>query len=105
MAANQTGDIPAGRLKTVRPIISSDVDFHPGGTDRYTYGFLLNTTAYDGGRSAGSLAWAGVFNTFYWIDPKRGMSGVLMMHFLPFCDSEAVGMLRDFERAAYSAGA
>jgi hypothetical protein len=43
-----------------------------------------------------------VDNTFYWIDPHRGLSAVLMMQFLPFVDKEAVGMLGDFERAAYA---
>jgi len=65
-------------------------------------GFLINTTAYQGGRSAGSLAWAGIFNTFYWIDPKRSRCAVLMMQFLPFVDKDAVGLLGDFERAVYS---
>src|SRR5262249_31552583 len=56
MSSNQTGNIAAGRLKTYRPDRSADVDFHPGFADRYTYGFLLNPVAYEGGRSAGSLA-------------------------------------------------
>jgi CubicO group peptidase (beta-lactamase class C family) len=71
MTTNQIGDISAGKLKTFRPAISSDVDFHPGVTDGFTYGFLINKTAYPGGRSADSLAWAGIENTYYWIDPKR----------------------------------
>ena len=102
MMANQTGDLTAGRLKTFRPDRSADVDFHAGVDDRFTFGFLLNTKAYDGGRSAGSLAWAGLLNTFYWIDPKRSLCAVIMMQFLPFCDPAAMSMLRDFERAAYA---
>jgi methyl acetate hydrolase len=62
----------------------------------------LNQTAYPGGRSAGSLAWAGVENTFYWIDPRRGISAVIMIQFFPFVDPEAVGMLGDFEKAVYT---
>jgi CubicO group peptidase (beta-lactamase class C family) len=102
MTTSQTGGLSAGKLKTYRPEISSDVDFHPGVTDGYTYGFLINTTAYQGGRSAGSLAWAGVENTFYWIDPKRSMCAVVMMQFFPFVDKEAVGLLGDFERAVHA---
>jgi methyl acetate hydrolase len=104
MSSNQTGNIAAGRLKTYRPDLSGDVDFHPGFPDRYTYGFLLNPVAYEGGRSAGSLAWAGIYNTFYWIDPRKGICATIMMQFLPFVDSEAMGLLREFERAVYSAG-
>jgi methyl acetate hydrolase len=103
MMANQIGGISAGKLKTFRPTISSDVDFHPGVTDGFTYGFLINTTAYQGGRSAGSLAWAGVENTYYWIDPKRQLCAVVMMQFFPFADTQAVGLLGDFEKAVYAA--
>jgi methyl acetate hydrolase len=103
MTSSQTGELTAGRLKTFRPDISSDVDFHPGAADGFTYGFLINKTAYPGGRSAGSLAWAGVENTFYWIDPRRALCAVVMMQFFPFVDSEAVGLLGDFERAVYAA--
>jgi len=103
MAANQIGNISAGKLKTYRPAISDNVDFHPGVTDGFTYGFLINTTAYQGGRSAGSLAWAGIENTFYWIDPKKSLCAVVMMQFFPFVDKQAVGLLSDFEKAVYAA--
>jgi CubicO group peptidase (beta-lactamase class C family) len=102
MSANQTGNSQAGKLKSYRPAVSSDVDLHPGASDRYTFGFLLNQTAYEGGRSAGSLAWAGIDNTFYWIDPKKGICATIMMQFLPFVDKEAVGLLSDFEKAVYA---
>ncbi|HLH42504.1 MAG TPA: serine hydrolase domain-containing protein [Bryobacteraceae bacterium] len=104
MSSNQTGNIAAGRLKSYAPERSADVDFHPGFTDRYTYGFLLNPVAYEGGRSAGSLAWAGIYNTFYWIDPRKSICATILMQFLPFVDAEATGLLREFERAVYSAG-
>lgn len=103
MATNQIGPLSAGKLKTARPEESCDVDFHKGAIDKWGYGFLINTTAYDGGRSAGSLAWAGIMNTFFWIDPRRALCATVMMQFLPFCDPEAVGLLRDFERAVYAA--
>jgi methyl acetate hydrolase len=102
MMANQTGDISAGKLKSFRPTVSLDVNFHAGAVDGYTYGFLINKTAYPGGRSAGSLAWAGIENTFYWIDPKRSLCAVVMMQFFPFVDTQAVGLLSDFEKAVYT---
>ena len=103
MATNQIGSLSAGKLKTARPEESCDVDFHKGATDKWGYGFLINTTAYDGRRSAGSLAWAGIRNTFFWIDPRRSLCGTVMMQFLPFCDPQAVGLLSDVERAVYAA--
>jgi CubicO group peptidase (beta-lactamase class C family) len=102
MTSNQTGDLNAGRMTTFQPDRSSDVDFHPGAEDRFTLGFLINPSAYEGGRSAGSLAWAGLYNTFYWIDPRKEICAALLMQFLPFCDAQAMGLLRDFERAVYS---
>lgn len=102
MARNQIGSLSAGKLKTARPAISSDVDFHPGFKDGFGFGFLINSVAYDGRRSAGSLAWGGVANTYFWIDPHKDIAGVAMMQFLPFADKEALGVLSDFERAVYA---
>jgi CubicO group peptidase (beta-lactamase class C family) len=102
MATNQIGELSAGKLKTARPDISSDVDFHPGFKDGFGFGFLINSKAYEGGRSAGSLAWAGIANTYFWIDPGKGVAGVIMMQYLPFADKEALAVLGDFERAVYA---
>jgi methyl acetate hydrolase len=103
MSSNQIGALGAGKLKTFTPERSSDVDMQPGASEKWGLGFLINTTPYSGGRSAGSLAWAGIWNTFYWIDPKRKICAVIMMQFLPFVDKEAVGLLGDFEQAVYAA--
>jgi CubicO group peptidase (beta-lactamase class C family) len=102
MAVNQIGELTAGKMRTSRPNVSSDVDIQPGFTEKWGLGFLINTAAYKGGRAAGSLAWAGIYNTFYWIDPKNGLCAVLLMQFMPFVDKEAVGLLDDFERAVYA---
>jgi methyl acetate hydrolase len=104
MKVNQIGALTAGKMKSFTPNLSSDVDMQPGETEKWGLGFLINTTAYQGGRSAGSLAWAGINNTFYWIDPKRNLCAVILMQFLPFVDKQAIGMLDDFERAVYRAG-
>jgi CubicO group peptidase (beta-lactamase class C family) len=101
MMTNQIGDLTAGKMKSYQPNRSSDVDIQPGHTEKWSYGFLINTTAYDGGRAAGSLAWAGLYNTYYWIDPKRRICATILMQYLPFVDREAVGLLNDFERAVY----
>lgn len=102
MTVNHIGELSAGKLKSAAPLVSSDMDLHPGHTDGFGYGFLINSVDYDGGRSAGSLAWAGIDNTFFWIDPHRAMCAVIMMQLLPFCDKQAIGVLREFERAVYS---
>lgn len=102
MSTNQIGTLTAGRLKTQRPAVSENVNLHPGAADRWGLGFLINEVGYPGGRSAGSLAWAGIFNTFYWIDPRRDLCAVIMMQYLPFVDDQAVGLLHDFEQAVYA---
>jgi hypothetical protein len=101
MEANQIGNLTAGKMKSYQPT-SRDVDMQPGAVEKWTLGFLMNPTPYKGGRSAGSLAWAGFYNTFYWIDPRKSLCAVIMMQFLPFVDEQAVGLLNDFERAVYA---
>ena len=101
MKQNQIGALTAGKMKTFQPEVSGDVDMQPGQTEKWGLGFLINTTPYAGGRSAGSLAWAGFFNTFFWIDPQRSLSAVILMQFLPFVDRDAVAMLDNFEHAVY----
>ena len=61
--------------------------------------FLINTAKTAEGRSAGSLAWAGLANTYFWIDPARNVAGVILMQLLPFADAKALEAF-----AALSAG-
>lgn len=103
MMTNQIGALTAGKMKSFAPSASADVDIQPGHTEKWGLGFLINIDAYGGGRAAGSLAWAGLYNTFYWIDPARALCAVILMQFLPFVDKRAVAMLADFERAIYRA--
>jgi len=102
MSRNQIGSLSAGRMKTFEPEDSADVDLHPGADDKWGFGFLINSVPYQGGRSSGSMAWAGSKNTFYWIDPHRDLAAVVLMQFLPFMDKDAVGLLSDFERSVYA---
>ena len=53
-------------------------------------------------RSVGGLAWAGIFNTEFWIDPDKNFGAVLLMQYLPFYDQQAVEVLQDFEQRIYS---
>ena len=56
--------------------------------------FLINTAKTPEGRSPGSLAWAGLANTYFWIDPSRNVTGVILMQLLPFADKQVPGSLR-----------
>jgi methyl acetate hydrolase len=103
MASNQTGDIEAGHMKTTSPGLSNDVDFFPGVRLRWAFGHMINLDPVRDGRKAGSLTWAGLYNTYYWIDPASNVAGVIMMQVLPFADTRALDLYREFERGIYRA--
>jgi methyl acetate hydrolase len=97
MAENQIGDLKAGILKTTNPALSNDVDLFPGVQLRWGLGHMINIDPVPGGRRAGSLTWAGLLNTYYWIDPTARIAGVIMMQILPFADRRALKAYRQFE--------
>jgi methyl acetate hydrolase len=97
MSANQTGKLEAGILKTTNPALSNDVDFFPGVHLRWGLGHMINIDAVPDGRNAGSLTWAGLYNTYYWLDPTMRIAGVIMMQILPFADRQALKAYRGFE--------
>ncbi len=99
---NQIGDSVAGRWETGAPAFSHDTDFSMGGTAGHSLGFVVSRVDSPTGRAAGSLCWAGIFNTYYWIDPARGLAGATFTQILPFCDPQSLGVLDSFERAVYS---
>jgi methyl acetate hydrolase len=101
MSVNQIGTLEAGIMKTTNPALSNDVDFFPGTRLRWGLGHMINLDPVRDGRNAGSLTWAGLYNTYYWIDPASGIAGVVMMQVLPFADQRALSVYRGFERGVY----
>ena len=83
------------------PERSADFTFVADGRDKWGLGFLITADAVSGKRSAGSLSWGGIDNTYYWIDRDRGISGVILMQFLPFADEKALALYDTFERGVY----
>ena len=63
---------------------------------------MITPQAGPHGRSAGSLAWAGLGNTYYWADPAAGKGGVILTQLLPFGDPEVLELFGALERAAYA---
>ena len=102
MGENQIGDLPAGILKTCAPELSNDVDFFPGAEVRWGLGYMLNMEPGPNGRSAGTVSWAGLANSYYWLDPTRRIAGVILTQILPFADPAAVDLYGRFERAVYT---
>jgi CubicO group peptidase (beta-lactamase class C family) len=103
MATNQIGGLEAGILRTTNPTLSNDVDFFPGKRLRWGLGHMINLDPVHDGRRAGSLTWAGLFNTYYWIDPSARLVAVIMMQILPFADTDALAAYRQFEHGIYHA--
>jgi methyl acetate hydrolase len=103
MGRNQIGEINVGVLKTTAPALSNDVDLCPGVRLKWGFGHMINMEAVVGGRSAGSLTWGGLFNTYYWIDPVKHVAAVFMTQVLPFADTHALRLYRQFEHGIYTA--
>jgi CubicO group peptidase (beta-lactamase class C family) len=103
MHQNHTGTIPAGIMKTQNPALSNDVDLFPGAPIRWGLGYMLNVQAGPNGRSAGTVSWGGIFNTYYWLDPANRVTGLIMTQILPFADTRALKLYGQFERAVYDA--
>jgi len=104
IAQNHIGDLEAAdSVVTSIPYLSNDFNFMPDSADKFGLGFLINTDPVPGGRSAGSLAWAGLYNSYYWIDRNKNICGVLITQILPFYDSDVLALLNEFETAAYAA--
>jgi len=101
MEQNQIGDLRVVMLKTVAPGSSTDAEFFPGMVKKWGLGFMINTENAPTGRSAGSLAWAGLGNTYFWIDPTKNVAGVILMQLLPFGDPQALQAFADFESGVY----
>ena len=101
MAQNHIGDINVGKLPTAMPPFSNDVELYPEQDKKWGLSFLINTERTAEGRSAGSLAWAGLANTYFWLDPARKVGGVILMQLLPFADQTALELFAAFERGVY----
>jgi CubicO group peptidase (beta-lactamase class C family) len=101
MSRNQIGAVGVRALKTAQPDRSMDFTFVDDGKDKWGLGFLITTGHVAGKRSAGSLSWGGINNTYFWIDPARGIAGVALMQLLPFADTKALAICDTFERGVY----
>jgi methyl acetate hydrolase len=100
MGQNHIGAVSVPALKSALPR-SADFTFIDDGKDKWGLGFLITANQVPGKRSPGSLSWGGINNTFFWIDPARGIAGVIMMQYLPFADAKALAVYDTFERGAY----
>jgi CubicO group peptidase (beta-lactamase class C family) len=101
MGENAIGALDVPAFRSDNPDLFVSADMLPGQKKKWGLSFLLNTEDVPGGRAAGSMMWAGLFNSYYWIDPRSGIAATILMQILPFYDAKAVAALEDFERAVY----
>lgn len=101
MGQNSIGDIEAGILKPVLTDMAHPTDFFPGTSQKWGLSFHLNMEDSPNGRSAGSMSWAGLANSYFWIDRKKQVGGVLITQILPFGDPQVLKLYESFEQAVY----
>ena len=102
MTQNNIGDLVVTKMVSAAPIYTNDVDLYPGMEKKWGLSFMINTAQTPEGRSPGSLAWAGLANTYFWIDPSRDVAGVILMQLLPFVDGQCLEAYAAFERGVYA---
>lgn len=100
---NGLDNLKVKALPCVIPNISHTVEFFPGMPKSWALSFMINEQDAPTGRPAGSLAWAGLANLFYWIDRKNGIGGFWATQILPFVDPVSTNGYLDFETATYRA--
>jgi CubicO group peptidase (beta-lactamase class C family) len=102
MGQNHIGELNVTPMNSAIAASTNDVDFYPDMEKKWGLSFLINTATTPEGRSPGSLTWAGLGNTYYWIDPARQVTGVILMQILPFADRKCLDTFAAFERGIYA---
>lgn len=101
MGTNQIGDNFVELQESAIPALTNEFPLGAG-VDKFGLGFQISQSSTEGeGRRVGSLAWAGLFNTEFWIDPDTGIAATLLMQVLPFYDEGALRSLQQFESSLY----
>ena len=102
MFANNIGDIQLAALGTVMPEVSNTADMSFGNPATFGLGLLLHSEGIEGGRKAYSGSWAGLFNSYYWVDRESKTYGIFGTQILPFFDVASVDTLLNLEQAVYA---
>jgi len=102
MSKSQTGSVKV-RLQPTADALRSKPYPLGAGEDVWGLGFQIAApkTPNPSMRSPGSLSWAGINNTYYWIDPQKQIGAVILMQMLPFYDDAALRVLNGFEERVY----
>ncbi len=101
MAENHIGDLRVRPLPTQAPTRSNDAEFFPGSPKSWGLSFQINEEPVSTGRPAGTLMWAGLANSYFWIDRENGIAGCYLSQILPFVDQPTLDTYLAFETAVY----
>lgn len=102
MGRNQIGELNAGVLTSFNLAMSNHAEFFPGLAKRWGLGYMITMDEAPTGRAAGSLAWAGMANTYFWLDPAKRLTGLIMTQMFPFADPIVIDLFTRFETAIYA---
>lgn len=100
LGMNHMGNCRVSNLVAAIPL-TNDAEFFPGVQKSWSLAFQVNHEPTFTGRPAGGLMWAGLANSFYWIDPATSVGGVYMTQIFPFADVGSVPAYYAFETAVY----
>ncbi|EED32989.1 beta-lactamase [gamma proteobacterium NOR5-3] len=103
MCSNQIGTLPVEAMRSCVPTLSNDGEFFPGDPKSWSLGFQINQAPGFTGRPAGTLMWAGLANSYYWIDPATGIGGAYLSQIIPFADPGSTALFFEFESGVYNA--
>ena len=101
MFKNQIGELNIAPLKSYNQSLALDYEIHPNVKKSWGYGVIINDQPLAEGRSAGSGSWAGVLNTYFWIDHKNDLAGVFLTQILPCYTGQLLEAFKSFEKLSY----
>ena len=101
MGQNQIGDLLISGIKSADPTLINDMPLPPEIPHNWGLAFMLNQKTFVTGRKPGSMMWAGICNSYYWIDPTTGIAGAYLTQILPFADLKSLPLFFGFEGTVY----
>ena len=101
MFLNNAGAVRPATLTSVMPTLSNNADLSFGAPATFGLGLLLHPQGVPNGRSGNTGSWAGLFNSYYWVDRESDIYGIFATQVLPFYDADSINTLLRFERAVY----
>jgi len=102
MCTNQMGPLRVVELVSVMPQFSNNAEMFPGEAKSWGLTFQIHEEPGNTGRPPGTLSWAGLANSYFWIDRTNGVAGAYMSQILPFADPDSIGLYYEVERAVYA---